>query len=869
MSSNVVNPSNAPSKSGPAFTTPAVLKAIAKRREKGDAFNTSKEYPDEGAFPFFEGVKATDVNRHPPACIMVPGLGERLTAEDIKALSRPDELSQGQHTRFVERAIIVDVDAKIITNAGEIDQLRKGIFREAHFPSIQDWISSPYFHRLRESNLILRNVINTAKKTIFRESGGEASDIKGVVLDPRLASKFKTMDNALLKRLRESGKLKEAGLTFDGGPADTFSLDTTPVQTLDVSMAGRDVDFIPIMSGPYNKQLYWTDYLDMHSKCFEAWNHNPIAKRICKVITQFVLGKGVRASVVSSEYFTDETVTQKDAKGQDEEFDRVIDYREETQEILDEHWAKNNMILRSKMILRDLIIFGEQFPRYFRAPWGLKVRQIDPSTVWEVVTDPDDAENEFYIHQQYPTRYQWYVQLPIPTIKYIIRQVPALNYYHMKINTVAGEVRGRSELFAILGWLKRLKEFATDRVIRNKMANLFVLDVAVEGGPAEVAAIQVQFATPPTPGSFFIHNKAAVLSGIEAKIGAGDVVADWEMLTIVLAVGAGVSQEYLGLPRTGTKAGALVGTEPDIKTFEDYQEIMEQFFLQDAERVIQRAIELRRLPEGIKVRIEITYPAIAEENRSEKMKDIAFAESMSWITHRRSSEMAAKELRITAYDYDDEQESIVEEDVQAQIKFNAAYAQQIKGQPAGGEGGKGMPPSGGGAAALPGGEEGSEGASPTGTESAKEDGGVGETLREAEAKEHGGDGILSEPLRKPGWNGEDPVEAAGRIQREATDFRLKKRKTKLSRKKYAKMSPDKRRDQMDLGSVTKSRRALHGHYNETETKEGAFGVTDGEKIQDPKPKFENVFAGEGQFSDDPFALPSKKKKKAEVRLIRP
>src|SRR3972149_2634495 len=178
----------------------------------------------------------------------------------------------------------------------------------------------------------------------------------------------------------------------------------------------------------------------------------------------------------------------------------------------------------------------------------------------------------------------------------------------MKINNTAGEVRGRSELFAILGWLKRLKEFASDRVIRNKMANLFVLDVSVEGGEDVVQSARTQFSTVPTPGSFFIHNKAAELSGIRAEVGSSDVTQDWEMLLTVLSMGAGVSKEYLGMSNGGGgKAGALVGTEPDVKTFEDYQEIMEQFYLQDARRCFERAEELKLIPAGVKVKIEITY----------------------------------------------------------------------------------------------------------------------------------------------------------------------------------------------------------------------------------------------------------------------
>ena len=58
------------------------------------------------------------------------------------------------------------------------------------------------------------------------------------------------------------------------------------------------------------------------------------------------------------------------------------------------------------MLARD----GELMVRTYVDKTGLNgdviVRAIDPSTVWEIVTDPEDIENVYYYHQQFATQYQ-------------------------------------------------------------------------------------------------------------------------------------------------------------------------------------------------------------------------------------------------------------------------------------------------------------------------------------------------------------------------------------------------------------------------------------------------------------------------------
>jgi hypothetical protein len=878
MATNVVNPTNSPPRPNQPlpFIRNASGKATVKRESTKDKFNSGVDYVDEGAPLLTSDSHEGKSIAYKPYGMMTNPLILPPTKEEMEELAHPDERNQTQ-IRYLKEAVVMDVDAKLIVST--MAQMKNGVFREAHYPTMVDYMKSPHYRKLREAYIMTESLAGLAKKTKLREAGVGPATIAGVRLNPRLVRIYNSIDKGIYKRLKESGfqrelkRFKEDGFTLDA-PSGYGAVGPNWDGGQSFGLAGREPDFIPLMAGPYNKQLYWFDYLDMHSKAFDAWTHNPIAKRIVKVISQFVLGKGVKLTVqrgirraeelsatnpnAQSVMGLAQRVKQKQTQGQQPQVsNQPQDYKMQCQAALDRHWMKNSLHIRSKQILRDLIIFGEQFPRYFDAPWGLKIRQIDPSTIWEIVTDPDDAENEFYVHQQYPTKYQWYVDLPVPTIKFIIRQVPAAHYFHMKINSTAGEVRGRSELFAILGWLKRMKEYASDRVIRNKMANLFVLDVAIEGDQAAVQQVQLQMQTPPTPGSFFFHNKAAELKGIAAEVGASETQGDWEMLLTVISMGAGISQQYLGMgSKSGGKAEALVGTEPDIKTFEDYQELMEEFFLQDAQRVFDRAKERGELPKDLVITVEATYPSLAEENRSEKLKDLAFMESMSWVSHRRVASAAAKEMQMTSYDYDHEQEQIAEEDAMKEFLINTAYQQVVKGTDSatvggsagssggGSSGSSGKGASGMGMGKIPGASSGSSGGS--GSSSSMQSG-ESESFGESETNEdedtapgtstyshvsshattHNasrgdnkelpwrGTTVDESTSRKDPYLGRDPRDITSAIKREAANLRYQRRG--IGRRQDRIESPYKVRDQKSLDRtevITKAKRAARaGHLN--------------------------------------------------------
>ena len=62
------------------------------------------------------------------------------------------------------------------------------------------------------------------------------------------------------------------------------------------------------------------------------------------------------------------------------------------------------------------------------------------------------------------------------------------------------------------------------------------------------------------------------------------------------------------------------------------------------------------------MQIEVITPASYEEDRTAKIKDLATAQGLGVITHRRMAEQTAKELNFEQYDYEAEMRQIKQEE---------------------------------------------------------------------------------------------------------------------------------------------------------------------------------------------------------------
>jgi hypothetical protein len=408
-------------------------------------------------------------------------------------------------------------------------------------------------------------------------------------------------------------------------------------------------DYIPLLGGPFNKQLYYYDYLRMHAIAFNALHHDPLAKRIVNIIVDFTLGKGWRVDCKN-----------KDALALWRAFEEV-----------------NNLYDLMLYLAKELSTYGEvmiwelpnndtkiQYRVYpgQEAPKGLipRIRLIDPSVIWEIVTFPEDISRVLYYQWVAPTQYQTYsgtdAGKPVTTTKFIYDQIPAEEVMHYKINCVSNEKRGRSDLFPILGYLKRARDIVNCDVIAAQKNAAWAIDTTIEGSQVDIdnyIAQQQALGTFAPMGSEFVHSKAVQRQYLSNASSTGKAnTAAFQNVLSMIAIGSGIPASYLGTLHSAgqNKASALVGTEPVAKMFEMRQFIYEQILKKLAKRLFNKF--------GYDDDIEVTFPEIITQDRSAKLKDLALAEEMRWISQKRAATMASKEFGVSDYEWETEKQEI-------------------------------------------------------------------------------------------------------------------------------------------------------------------------------------------------------------------
>jgi len=294
------------------------------------------------------------------------------------------------------------------------------------------------------------------------------------------------------------------------------------------------------------------------------------------------------------------------------------------------------------------------------------VRLVDPSAIWEVVTYPEDITRVLYYQWVAPTQFQMYTGRDngeaVPGSKFIMQQIPGEQMQHHKVNSVSNEKRGRSDLFPVLGYLKRLRDTVNYNLVSLQKQAAWSIDTTVTGGQADLEAYaqeQEALGTIAPAGSEFVHTdkvKREYLSNQGAKAGGASSAFEWCMSMV--AAGTGYPISYFGTHLSGgqTRASAIVSTEPIAKRLEARQLVYERIVQGMWKRVMSHF--------GIKAECETTWPEIITADRTAKLKDLALAEELRWISPRRAATIASKELQVSKYEYDTEQKNIEEDKAQ-------------------------------------------------------------------------------------------------------------------------------------------------------------------------------------------------------------
>ena len=485
--------------------------------------------------------------------------------------------------------------------------------------------------------------------------------------------------------LKESESFKRSKLLESYGDAFSTGLDVSQIGN--PSYAGApNQEFVSVMGGPFDKQLYLYDYLKMHGEAFEAKNHNPLAKQIIDVITNFTLGKGV-------------SVLFKDENAQAEWNDFVK--RNEFQSFL-------------RMDCDSLTWMGELMTQKVERGGHCWVKHRDPSTCWEIVTEPRDINDVWYFHFQWPTQYQLVYHAGDKVSEYVIEDIDPSEIIHVKVNVAPGEKRGRSDLFPVLGWLKRFKDYYNAKTIKAQVEESFAIVKTVKGSPEDVNTLMNDptITQTPPPGSVIIENEGVTTSFLTpttSSTGSRDNTG--EQIRSIIATGVGLSPEYLGVSSmSSARATAMQHSEPSAKKFERRQQDMEAYIRNVVDWVLEYGLRQGRVQKqrlvpanlalikkalgaldfGMLVKTamgafkgelvevaadmgyEVIFPEISTDDRSQKLKNIATAAVFKAISHKRASTMMAKELLVTSYDYVDEQEIVREEQENKMIQMGMA-----------------------------------------------------------------------------------------------------------------------------------------------------------------------------------------------------
>lgn len=380
-------------------------------------------------------------------------------------------------------------------------------------------------------------------------------DVQGVFLKPNDDQTWSPIS------IKDKGELQQFHLTPEGRTklmveSDTFGdgdmFDTTSSAGFDSTQL-IDTEFIPLMAGPFNKQLYMHDYLYMHARAFELVNHNAIAAAAVKILTRFTLGRGVSFHIK----------------------------HDKARRVWDKFWTRNRMRERIRMMARDLTWQGEIMLEYIERRNVVDLRVLDPSTCWEVVTDPQDVDKVYYYHFQYPTPFQIWTTGGIPSSKYIVRQVPPTNIQHVRINCSATERRGRSDFMPAMPWFKRLGDYYNGVTVKAILEANLVWVLTIKGDLADLQTIGTDpsLLVLPPAGGIFLQNEnvtlkpeAASLTGSRGASGIGDELIGLIMTSLNLPA------EYanVGGGRGAAKATALVRTDPAVKTIEEKQQLLRE-----------------------------------------------------------------------------------------------------------------------------------------------------------------------------------------------------------------------------------------------------------------------------------------------------
>jgi hypothetical protein len=321
------------------------------------------------------------------------------------------------------------------------------------------------------------------------------------------------------------------------------------IQQLNDALAYNETDpffFAQLnMRGIYQSRENW-DREKILEECLRAWRVNPLARRIVKMTTSFVIGKGV-------EIYCDD---------------------EYTNDFLQKWWTdrQNNFTKNFKRWMDEQTRSGNHFFLWTVVPsTGMSyVRAVPSDMIKEIKTAKNDVEQELKYVPQDRELSAW--------VAYDAMKKQNNFMTHEAVNQPIGNAWGEPDLGPILPWLGRYATWLEDRVRLNHFRSAMMYILKMKGTQSDVIkkkrAAEMN-ANPIRPGTVFVQDETEDLGILSATLDAFDASIDGETVKKMIAVGTPFPLHYLAEPESATRTTAEAAGTP---TFRSLQDIQDDFF---------------------------------------------------------------------------------------------------------------------------------------------------------------------------------------------------------------------------------------------------------------------------------------------------
>jgi hypothetical protein len=354
-----------------------------------------------------------------------------------------------------------------------------------------------------------------------------------------------------------------------------------------------------------------TDWRELLREAYLAYSTHPLAYAVIEQSVNFVLGGGAR----------------------------VVAADKRAQRWLDAFWhdPENALDQRIYSLCTELFLFGEQFVRFFVDPVSgrVVVRQLDPLDIVAIETDPQDVERVL--------RYRYAPPQSVATGSDLLATgewIDAGEIARFTVNRASNALRGRSDLAPLLPWLRRYRDWLTDRVRQNRYKGSFIYDVTVQGADkSSLDQLRAEYAAaPPEPGTVLFHNETEEWKAVQPQIGAGDVRDDGRAIRLMIAAGAMIPEHYLAEGGNANRATAAEMGLPAIKRMQRRQEQFRQVLVTICRRVFEEGVRFGAI--GPRARRDLTVhfeelspaPLDTQSLAAKQFADaLAVAQDRGWV----------------------------------------------------------------------------------------------------------------------------------------------------------------------------------------------------------------------------------------------